>query len=101
MGVEEARKFNNSFPKKYLPLKRVLDRLGDALMLEVSKTGHFDSTRVKELKHIGVGLDLDRRGIPTGRKVVRFHRQRPRISTYQTIPPSREELQDIVEDHAN
>ena len=97
---DDGRKFRNSFPKKYSPLRDVVDDLSDKLFTEICKTGHFDSTRVRELKNIGLNWNLDRRGIPTGQLNVRFHRQRPRIATFHVAPPSQEELLDIIQAHA-
>ena len=97
----EVTKFNQSFPKKYSQLKNKVSELSNLLFEEICKTGHFDSTRVRELKHIGVAWNLDRRGTPTGQATVRFYRQQPRIVTFHAAPPSQEELQDILDAHAN
>lgn len=92
----------NSFPKKYLPLRGVAHDLAGELFAEICKTGHFDSTRVKQLRHIGLSWNLGQGGIPTGEVSVRFHRQRlPRVSTFHAAPPSFEELQDVIDAHAN
>lgn len=85
----------------YLPLRSAAHDLASELFAEICKTGHFDSTRVKQLRHIGLSWNLDRGGIPTGEVSVRFHRQRrPRVSVFQAAPPSQEELQDILDAHA-
>lgn len=98
---DDRRRFRNSFPKKYLPLRDTLSDLASELFTEVCKTGHFDSKRVRKLKNIGINWNLDPRGVPTGELSVRFHRQRPRVTTFQAAPPSFEELQDIIDAHAN
>lgn len=100
LNLEEQTRFRQSFPKKYTPLKNVVYDLADKLFVEICKTGHFDSTRVRKLKNVGINWNLDPRGIPTGELSVRFHRQRPRITSFHAAPPSFEELQDIVDAHA-
>jgi|GEM_PF-4932403 len=98
---DNEKRFRNSFPKKYLPLRDTLSSLAGELFTEVCKTGHFDSKRVRKLKNIGLNWNLDPRGVPTGELSVRFHRQRPRVSTFEAAPPSFEELQDVIDAHAN
>jgi len=86
----------------YLPLRSAVHDLASELFAEICKTGHFDSTRVRQLRHIGLAWNLDRRGIPTGEVSVRFNRQRrQRVSVFEAAPPSQEELQDIIDAHAN
>ena len=101
MDMDDYKRFQNSFPKKYLPLRKVVPDIAGKVFDEICKTGHFDSNRGRGLRSIGFNWNLDPRGAPTGELSVRFARQQPRTTSYHVAPPSHEDLLlDIAQAHA-